>query len=107
MSAIPFIESAMDAHTIEHLDFDMEVACEVEARRQAVGGTPICKGDPASWVAWRPNCCPQSPKYLLICHHCKGIYQAWQAKYASISCGDCGMETGGFIAYTWLNRRKA
>ena len=96
-----------DIDTLGDLDFDMEVACEVPARAEAVGhGTPQCLGDPAIWVAWRGNCCPQSPRYMLICDHCKQVYNNWLAKFAMITCGDCHAETGGFITNTPLNRQS-
>lgn len=90
-----------------HLDGEWEIACEVPARAAAIGrGTPKCLGDPAKWVAWRVNCCPESPKYLLICDICKNTYEAWLAGNAYITCGDCGKQTGGFISYTELNKAR-
>ena len=96
-----------DVDTIEHLDAEWDVACEVQARAAAIGGgTPRCLGDPAQWVAWRANCCPESPRYMLICDVCKNVYDAWIAANAFITCGDCGTQTGGFVAYTELNKAR-
>ena len=97
-----------DSETIslEDLDFDFVVACEIPARRAATGGFPMCDADPAEWVGWRAACCPQSPRYLLMCSRCKETYQMWQAMKACIVCADCGAETGGPISYTPLNKKS-
>jgi hypothetical protein len=101
------VEVGADPYTLEHLDFDYEAACEIPERaRQIKGGTPMCNGNPAEWVGWRANCCPTSPRYLLICSPCKRVYQAWIATAGYITCGDCGAETGGFISFTELNRKS-
>lgn len=91
-----------------HLDFDIELPCEVPQRAQTgkPGGTPKCDGRPARWIGWRPNCCPESPRYVLLCDECKRIYQAWQAANPVMFCADCGVDNGGFIRYTELNRKS-
>ena len=92
---------------LTHLDGDWEIACEVPARAEQIGkGTPRCLGDPAKWVGWRANCCPESPKYLLICDVCKNVYEQWIAANAYLTCGDCGAHTGGFVSFTELNKAK-
>lgn len=96
-----------DIESITYLDFDFEEACEVPARAQAIGaGLPQCPGRTAEWVGWRPNCCPQSPRYMLLCDPCKNIYQRWIAQHSYIVCGDCKQETGGFHTYTRLNKKS-
>lgn len=89
------------------LDSSWEIACEIEelAQKQGkAGGWPMCGGAPAEWVGWRPNCCPDSPKYLLMCSGCKAAYQRWLALGAALVCGWCGTNTGGFVSYTPLNK---
>lgn len=82
--------------------FEFEIICDIAEKRQVSPEWPACKGDAARWVAWRPNCCPDSPRYRLICDRCKSIYQAWAAKQAFIYCGYCGNETQGFVSFTPL-----
>jgi hypothetical protein len=82
--------------------FEFEIVCDIAELSHEAPGFPACRGDAARWVAWRPACCPQAPRYRLLCDRCKAIYQAWEAKNAYIWCGICGNETGGFLAYTPL-----
>jgi hypothetical protein len=106
MSVMAGIELDSDVERLEHLDFDIESACEVPARAAAIGGgTPKCPGGPARWVAWRDICCPASPRYLLMCDECKRTYQAWMALAGFVTCGDCGAE-GTYHTYTKLNRKS-
>ena len=94
--------------TIEHLNEDFEIACETQAKmaKSLTGrvGFPPCKGDPAIWVAWSPNCCDRRPGYSLFCDICKRTYQAWAANRAQIKCSWCDAETGGLHSYTPLNK---
>lgn len=91
--------------TFESAEFDIE--CDIAvARRVDPGGFPVCNGDPARWVGWRPNCCPDSPRYRLLCDKCKRTYQNWAAKNAFVYCGTCGSYTGGFLAYTPLEGKS-
>lgn len=99
-------EKVVELTSLEDLDFDIELPCEVAARRQvAQGGMPECLGEPAAWVGWRANCCPTSPRYLLLCDRCATTYRNWIARGAAITCADCGTETGGFLRIEPLNRR--
>lgn len=91
-----------DRRIVEDLEF--AIPCEVpNLRVQFPGEAPVCPGDPAKWVAWRANCCPESPRYRLLCDSCKNVYQNWEARRARILCVSCHKETGGFIAYTPLD----
>lgn len=87
-------------------DHEFDIICDIYALGGRAKSYPPCPGDKAEWVAWRANCCPQSPRYRLICTDCKRVYQGWQANNGHISCADCGYETGGFISFTPL-RGKA
>ena len=102
------IELGEDLERLEHLDFDIEVPCEVPERAKIgkPGGTPKCDGRPARWVGWRSNCCPESPNYILLCDECKRTYQAWQAASSIMYCANCGRDNGGFISFTELNRKS-
>lgn len=96
----------LDLERLENLDFHIEEPCEVPGRaRVAGGGTPKCPGRPAVWVGWRENCCPQSPRYLLLCDECKRTYQAWMVRGGYITCANCQAE-GGFVTFTELNRKS-
>lgn len=95
-----------DVMTFESEEFDIECDIAVARRGGFPGGFPVCNGDPARWVAWRPNCCPGSPKYRLICDKCKTTYQNWIAHNAYMYCGTCMSQTGGFIAFTPLKGKS-
>lgn len=103
MSVQPLERTDADLDTSIFEDAEFEIVCDIAQLQEDHGGRmPVCKGDPAVWVAWRANCCPTSPRYRLICDSCKKVYQAWTAHNASISCVTCGKETGGFLSYTPL-----
>lgn len=102
----PEAEVVHETTSLSDLDFDIELPCEVPQRRAVGGGgTPHCGGAPARWVAWRVSCCPESPRYVLLCDYCKRSYQMWMLMGAAIYCADCSMETGGFVSFTELNRK--
>lgn len=100
-AAIPEIE------TFAFEDAEFEIACEIAVFRAEGHSVPSCKGDPAVWVAWRAGCCDASPRFRLICDYCRQCYVRWQRLGAHISCPWCRKETGGYCAYTPLNKRKA
>ena len=92
-------------HEVEEMGLEAwDIPCDIPARTRAhnIPGYPKCKGESARWVAWRANCCPGSPRYLLVCDFCKDVYQRWIARDAYIACGDCGEYTGGFVKFTEL-----
>jgi hypothetical protein len=94
-----------DQDLLNDLDESWEIICEIpELIRQNGSGFPCCAGDPAKWVAWRANCCEASPRYLLVCDFCKGVYQRWAAMQASVVCAWCKSEVGGFVRFTELNK---
>lgn len=95
-----------DIDVVEFEAFEFEIVCDIAAARNVSPDFPPCNGDPARWVAWRPNCCSESPRYRLICDRCKSIYQIWQARHAYIWCGFCGKETGGFISFVPMEGRS-
>lgn len=97
-------ESGTEPFTFEDAEFD--IICDISKMNGVDPKFPTCHGDPARWVAWRANCCPESPRYRLVCDHCKKVYQAWMAKQAHITCAHCGRETGGFISFTPLKGRS-
>lgn len=82
--------------------FEFDVACDIGGLRINDSAYPPCKGDPARWVAWRPNCCGKGPQYRVVCDFCKKVYQRWQAHQAHISCPYCNTDTGGFVSFTPL-----
>lgn len=82
---------------------DVEIPCDISklrSRAMSSSGLPDCPDYPAKWVGWRS--CPCGIKYRLVCDFCKNAYQIWTAKQASISCVDCGEDTGGFHHFTPL-----
>ena len=95
----------IDSDFSELEDQDWDIPCDIPKIRTGAGW-PDCGGQPAQWVAWRPNCCAAGPRYLLVCDHCKNTYQRWAAQYAEIVCGWCGTVTGGTLAYIPLNKRR-
>lgn len=85
---------------------DVEIPCDISKLRLMTDGFPYCNGGPARWIAWRPNCCPESPKFRLVCDECRKKYLAWQAKQAYIYCGYCSKETGGFLDFSPLRGKS-
>lgn len=104
MSLDQAVTPAIELSEFEEID----IACDIYALRQKheAAGYPPCKGDPARWVAWRANCCPEGPRYRLVCDHCKRVYQNWMAKWARIVCVHCHQETGGYCDFTPLRGRS-
>lgn len=100
MSAIS--PERVEPETLEFESVEFDIVCDISSLRNVSPDFPRCQGGAARWVAWRPNCCPESPRYRLVCDDCKKVYQAWQAKNAYIYCGYCGEDTGGFISFTPL-----
>lgn len=99
-SMVPEIQDPdLDLESLADHEFD--IICDVH-KMVGLGDVSPCKGDPAKWIGWRVNCCPQSPTYRLLCVFCKRTYQNWQAQGRFITCVHCGTETGGYISYTPL-----
>lgn len=93
-----------EVFTFDVEDMDWEIPCDIGKLGLGVPGYPMCMGEPAQWIGLRANCCPQGPRYRLVCDHCKSVYQRWQARQASIVCGICGAETGGFLDFVPLRK---
>lgn len=101
--AVATPDSTTETFVLEDAEFD--IACDISGLRVR-SGYPPCKGDPARWVAWRPNCCAAGPRYRLICDYCKTVYQNWIAKQAYIVCNSCGRENGGYHTFTPLKGKS-
>lgn len=86
--------------TVDLTSHEFEVICDIAGLMAPGKGFPACKGDPARWVGWKNHEC--SPKYRLLCSHCKDVYRKWQAFDAAITCSSCGEMAGGFATYTPL-----
>lgn len=97
-------ETDWHVDSLEDLDEHWRIPCEIPAlSRQHGGGYPHCDGEPAVWIAWKVGCC--GPNHRLVCESCRKVYENWKAHQASIVCGACKTETGGFVRYTPLNGR--
>lgn len=94
-----------ELESITHLDEEWAIACEIPRR---LVGTPFFRphDDLAQWVMWRSKCCPASPIYLLVCDHCRHVYEDIVAKQGYISCRDCDEECF-IVTFTELNRAPA
>lgn len=99
------VESGTTTDSITYLDREWEIACEVPQR---LAGTPWSDphDTPATWVMWRANCCPQSPRYLLVCDKDKDIYQNIISRQGYISCVDCNAECD-ILSFTPLNKSRS
>lgn len=98
------VDRDIEAFNLEKFDF--EIQCDIFRLKVSHKGMAPCLGDPARWIAWRANCCPESPRYRLVCDHCKRVYQKWVAMQAVITCTHCGAETGGFLTFTELKKQS-
>lgn len=97
------IDPEVEAMTFTNAEFD--IVCDIASLSLEDPRFPKCKGDPARWVGWRSNCCPNSPRYRLLCNACKKVYQAWAARDAHVTCGICGQESE-FVAFTPLEGKS-
>lgn len=98
------VEHEVDFTVLEDMEFEIE--CEIASLRIQHPQMPMCQGDPAEWIAWRAKCCDASPRYRLVCTHCKRVYQTWVAMQAYITCAVCNEYTGGFIHFTELKKKS-
>lgn len=100
-------EVGQQEHTdlLADLDEAWEIPCDIPRITAQTGkGFPRCHGARAEWVAYRGNCCPQSPRYYLLCNSCKDTFQKWSAHRAALACGWCGEPTDGPLTFVPLRK---
>ena len=97
-----------DDELLKDLEDEWDIPCDMPKISAGSHGKgwPKCLGESARWVAWRANCCPESPRYYLLCDKCKTTFQWWIAKQAALVCGWCGEPTGGPLTFTPLEGKS-
>jgi hypothetical protein len=86
---------------LQALEEEMEIVCDIASKR-GESGWPQCPDRKAEWVAWRGDCCPNSPRYFLMCRACRVVYETWYAMGAALACGWCEAPSDGPLTFAPL-----
>lgn len=93
-----------DTDLFTELEEAWEIPCDIPRLNAELGkGFPVCHADRAEWIGYR-SCCPQSPRFILLCTSCKETFQKWGAHRAALACGWCGEPTDGPVRFVPLRQ---